>query len=113
MKVIAWAGAYMSGFEPETFTEEHRQALIECIRRRHYNFGYTDHTYLDYCAPLFDSGHICILTKKQFDDVMDAVYTDIPRGVRLLPEDAIKRRSIDGAIYEKEEYEPKEGINDV
>ena len=54
-----------------------------------------------------------VLTKKQFDDVMDAVYTDIPRGVRLLPEDAIKRRSIDGAIYEKEEYEPKEGINDV
>ena len=71
MKVIAWAGAYMSCFEPETFTEEHRQALIECIRRRHYNFGYTDHAYLDYCAPLFDSGHICILTKKDTNQVCE------------------------------------------
>lgn len=113
MKVIGWAGAYMSGFEAERFTNEHKAAMIECVRRRHYNFTYQDASFMDYCAPLFDSGNICILTKQQFDDVMDTVYADMPRGARLLPEDAIKRSPINGAIYENEKYEPKEGADNV
>jgi hypothetical protein len=113
MKVIAWVGAYMSGFKPEPFTKEHKAAMVEVIRRRHYNFTHADHSYMDYSAPLFDSGKICILTKQQFDDVMDTVYANIPRGARLLPEDAIKREPIDGALYEKPEYEPKEGADNV
>lgn len=113
MKVIGWVGAYMSGFEPETFTKEHKAAMVECIRRRHYNFTHADHSYMDYAAPLFDSGNICVLTKQQFDDVMDTVYSNIPRGARLMPEDAIKRSPINGAIYENEKYEPKEGVDNV
>ena len=113
MKVIGWVGAYMSGFKPETFTNAHRAAMVECIRRRHYNFTHADHSYMDYAAPLFDSGKICVLTKPQFDDVMDAVYADIPRGARLMPEDAIKRQPINGTIYENEKYEPKEGADNV
>jgi hypothetical protein len=42
---------------------------------------------------------------------MDLAYSEIRMGQRLMPSDAIKREPIDGVIYEKEKWEPKEGEN--
>ena len=107
MKVVGWTGAYTSGYQTVPFTSERKQALIECIRRRHYNFTHFNHEYMDYCAPLYEDNKICILTKPQFDEVMDSIYTNIPLGPRLMPIDAIKRQPINNVIYEKNDYEPK------
>ena len=107
MKVVGWTGAYTSGYESTPFTQERKQALIECIRRRHYNFTHFNHEFMEYCAPMYEDNKICILTKPQFDDVMNTVYSDIPLGHRLMPLDVIKRDAINNVLYEKADYEPK------
>ena len=109
MKILGWVDAYASPYKTESFTESHRAALIECIRKRHYNFNYNDMCFLPYGAPFFDTEKIALPSKAQFDEVMNAVYSTINRGVRLLPSDAIKRHPINEVLYEKSEYEPKGG----
>lgn len=109
--IIGWTGAYTTNLPTTPFSEPRKQALIECIRHRHYNFNHFDHEYIDYCAPVYEDYKVCILTKAQFDEVMDLAYAEIRIGQRLMPSDAIKRKAIDGVIYEKEKYEPKDGEN--
>ena len=109
MKIVGWCGAYTSNLPTTTLSEERKRALIECIRRRHYNFTHFSHEYMDYCCPVFEDMKICILTKPQFDDIMSKAYAEISLGNRLSPVDAIKREPISGVLYEKAEYEPKEG----
>lgn len=111
MKVIGWTSLYTSGYETEQFTDEHKKALIECIKKRHYNFNHFDYEYIEYCTPFYDTKKICSLTKTQFDEVMNLAYAEMPRGKRLLPVDTIKREPINEVLYEKKEYEPK-GDND-
>lgn len=111
-KVIGWTGAYTSNYPTALFTEERKCALVACIRHRHYNFTHFNHEFLDYCAPVYEDMKICILTKPQFDEVMSEAYAEINLGARLMPMDTIKRPPIDGVLYERKDYEPKDGEND-
>ena len=102
-KVIGWTDAYTTQYPTVSFTEERRRALIERIRKRRYNFNHFDHEMLG-CAPFYDDKMICVLTKSQFDAVMDEVYKEIPRGQRLMPQDVIEDKPINGVLYEKKKF---------
>lgn len=108
-KIIGWTGAYTTNLPTTPFSEPRKQAMVECIRHRHYNFNHFDHEYIDYCAPVFEDYKVCVLTKAQFDEVMDLAYAEIHIGHRLMPSDAIKIQPINGVLYEKEKYIPKDG----
>jgi hypothetical protein len=109
MKLLGWTSAYTSGYQTEKFTKEHERLLVECIQRRHYNFNHADHMFLDYAAPYYDTGKICVLTKAEWDNVMSKAYSEMSRGKRLMPEDAIKRQHIRYVLYENKNDEPKGG----
>lgn len=107
--VIGWTSAYLSNYPTTQFTEERRRALIDRIRKRQYNFTYNDHQFLSYAAPFYDDNVLCVLTKPQWDSVINEAYKEVPRGPRLIPEDVIDRPEINSVIYEKQKFEPKEG----
>lgn len=111
MIVIGWTSAYITTLPTTPFSEPRKQALVECIRHRHYNFNHFDHEYMDYCTPVYEDHKVCVLNKVQFDEVMDLAYAEIRMGQRLMPADVIKRNSINGVVYEKEKWEPKEDEN--
>jgi hypothetical protein len=103
MTVVGWSDAYGSAVPATTFTSERKKALVERIRKRRYNFNHFDHEMLG-CAPVYDDKFMCVLTKAQFDDVMSEAYKDIPRGQRLLPQDAIDDKVVNGVLYEKKKF---------
>lgn len=105
--VIGWTSSYFSSYPAAQFTKDRRRALVDRIRKRRYNFNFSDHQYLDYCAPFYADEVFCVLTKDQWDSVMDEAYGDFPRGARLMPEDVIDRKPINSVLYEKEKWEPK------
>ena len=105
--VTGWTSAYFSSYSTTDFTNERRQALVDRIRKRKYNFNFFDHQNIDYCAPFYADEVICVLTKDQWNSVMDEAYRDEPFGPRLMPEDVIDRAPINGVIYEKEKFEPQ------
>jgi hypothetical protein len=107
--VIGWTNAYDGIYPTVPFNDDRRKALIERIRKRNYNFNHFDHEFLPYGCPFYDDNVLCVLTKSQWDEVMDEVYKDVPRGPRLMPEDIIERRPINSVLYEKEKFEPKDG----
>lgn len=111
MKLLGWTSAYTSGYQTEPFTTEHKKLLIECIRRRHYNFNHADHLFLNYAAPYYDTGKICVLTKHEWDEVMKIAYENIQFGQRLMPEDTIKRLPIEYVLYENKNDEPRGDIH--
>jgi hypothetical protein len=104
MIVVGWSDAYGGAVPTVTFTAERRKALVERIRKRKYNFNHFDHEMLG-CAPVYNDKVMCVLTKAQFDSVMDEAYGDMRRGSRLLPQDAITRSPKNGVLYEKEKFE--------
>ena len=108
--VIGWCYAYEEVVPTVTFTPERKKALIERIKKRKYNFNHFDHEMLG-CAPVYDDKVMCVLTKAQFDNVMNEVYKDIPRGQRLLPQDVITRAPKNGVLYEKEKFEEGDNHN--
>ena len=103
MTVIGWTDAYSGAVPTVTFTAERRKALVERIRKRKYNFNHFDHEMLG-CAPVYNDKVMCVLNKSQFDSVMDEAYKDMPRGQRLLPQDIIDDRIVDGILYEKKKF---------
>ena len=107
MTVVGWSDAYGGAVPTVTFTSERRKALVERIRKRKYNFNHFDHEMLG-CAPVYNDKVMCVLTKAQFDSVMDEAYGDIKRGPRLLPQDVITRPVKDGVLYEKEKFQEGE-----
>ena len=107
--VVGWTTAWISDCPEATFTVERKKALIERIRKRGYNFTYDSHQTLSYCAPVYGDGTYCILTKTQWDEAMAEAYGEMPRGSRLMPYDVISRKPINGVLYEKEKFEPKDG----
>ena len=111
MIVIGWTGAYTTNLPTTSFSEPRKQALVECIRRRHYNFTHFSHEYMDYCAPVYEDHKVCVLTKAQFDEVMGLAYAEIRMGQRLMPSDAIKITPVNDVLYEKEKFIPKEDEN--
>lgn len=104
MIVVGWCDAYTTTYPTSTFTKDKKQALVERIRKRRYNFTHFDHEMLSYCCPFFSDKTTCILTKAQLDEVMNEVYKDIPRGQRLLPMDAIEDAPVKGVLYEKKKF---------
>lgn len=103
--VVGWVDAYLSDYPTVSLTDERKRALVERIRKRGYNFTYEAHQTVPYCAPLYKDKVICVLTKKQWDSVMDEAYGDYPRGPRLMPMDAISRAPKNGVLYEKEKFQ--------
>lgn len=102
--VIGWTSLYPATHKITTFIDEHKRALIERIRKRKYNFNFSDYQMLPYCCPVYDDGTICVLTKQQFDNVMNEAWNDMPRGARLIPMDAITIPVKNGVLYEKEKF---------
>ncbi len=103
MTVVGWSDAYGNAVPTVTFTAERKKALVERIRKRRYNFNHFDHEMLG-CAPVYDDRVMCVLTKRQFDDVMSEVYKDMPRGQRLLPQDVITKPMKNGILFEKDKF---------
>lgn len=103
MTVIGWCDAYGNAVPTVTFTTDRRRALVERIRKRKYNFNHFDHEMLG-CAPVYNDKVMCVLTKAQFDSVMNEAYNDTKRGPRLLPQDAITTPIKNGVLYEKEKF---------
>ena len=106
--VIGWASSYLSEHPTVPFTDERRKALIERIRKRQYNFTYESHQTLPYSAPFYQDNVYCILTRDQWNSVIKDAWHNNPLGPRLMPEDVIDRKPIDGVLYEKIKWEPKE-----
>ena len=109
--VMGWVGAYDGNYPIAAFSSERKKALVEKIRQRKYNFNFSDSQFLPNCAPYYDDGKICILTKKEFDDAMQEAWKDRPRGARLLPMDVITLPVKNGVLYEKAKYMEEDDIN--
>ena len=109
--VVGWVDAYLSDYSTVTLTDERRRALVERIRKRGYNFTYEAHQTVPYCAPFYKDKVLCVLTKAQWDSVMDEAYGDMPRGPRLMPMDVITRAPKNGVLYEKEKFQQEGDIN--
>ena len=105
MTVVGWTGAWDGIIPASTLTKEKEKALVERIRKRHYNFNQFDHEMLPYASPVFNDKTTCILNKAQWDKVMVEAYKDIPLGQRLMPQDVITRPAKGGVLYEKEKFE--------
>jgi hypothetical protein len=103
--VIGWVTAYDNPYKSSPFTKEKRKALIERIRKRRYNFQHFDHEMLSHGAPFYNDNTFCILTKQQWDSVMQEAYSEMPRGERLMPVDAITRPAKRGILFEKDKFE--------
>lgn len=104
MIVVGWTSCYSGIYPVVTLTEDRKKALVERIRKRRYNFNYTDHCFLSYCCPVYEDKVVCELNKAQWDSVMSEAYKDMPRGQRLLPQDAIEDAPINGVLYEKKKF---------
>lgn len=107
--VIGWVSAYDKNHKTAPFTAERKKALIERIRKREYNFNHFDHEMMVYCAPYYDDNKYCILTKKEFDGMMNEVYKDEPRGERILPMDVIELEPENGILFEKQKFKEQYG----
>ena len=104
MTVVGWTGAWDGVIPTSTLTKEKERALVERIRKRHYNFNQFDHEMLPYASPVFDDKTTCILTKAQWDKVMIEAYREFSRGQRLMPQDVIEDKPINGVLYEKKKF---------
>jgi hypothetical protein len=109
MIVVGWTDAFGNAVPTASFTIERKKALVERIRKRKYNFNHFDHEMMG-CAPVYDDRVMCVLTKAQFDSVMDEAYGDMRRGPRLMPQDVITRPVKNGILYEKDKF-AEEGEN--
>ena len=109
--VKGWVDTYGSNFPIAAFSSERKKALVEKIRQRKYNFNFSDAQFLPNCCPYYDDGKICILTKKEFDEIMQEAWKDRPRGARLLPMDVITLPAKNGVLYEKAKYMEEDKTN--
>lgn len=113
MTVVGWCDAYGGKYPIATFTKERKKALVERIKKRKYNFNYNNHIYLPWCAPFYDDGVICILTKQEFEDVMNDAWSNMSYGPRLIPMDVITAPAKNGVLFEKEKFANKEASQNV
>lgn len=109
--VVGWTDCFAGKLPVVTFTEDRKKALVERVRKRKYNFNFTDHQFLPYCCPVYSDKVVCELNKPQWDSVMTEAYKEIPRGQRLLPQDVITRPPKNGVLYEKEKFEQEGDTN--
>lgn len=109
--VVGWTDTYIAHCPIAEFSESRRRALVERIRKRKYNFNFTDYQFLSFCCPVYEDGKICVLSKQQFDDVMKEAWKDMPITKRFMPIDVINIPPVNGVLYEKEKFIPKDGEN--
>ena len=111
--LVGWVDAWSSPYEQTDFTEDRKKAMIECVRYRHYNFTHQAHQTMPFCSPFYSDGKLCVLNKREFDEVMSAAYGDMPFGRRLMPQDAIKTPAEDDILFENKKLrdEFKKGAN--
>ena len=102
--VVGWCDTYTSALPVADFSESKKQALIDRIRKRRYDFGYSDYQFLSYCCPVYQDKTICVLTKTQFDNVMSEAWKDIPRTQRLIPIDVIQDKPFNEILFEKNKF---------
>lgn len=106
--VIGWTSAYLSSYPVVKFTEMRRKALVERIRKRAYDFTFNDHQFQNHGAPFYADNVICVLSKAEWDSVLEEAYHNRLREGRLLPEDVIDRKPVKDVLFEKEKWEFKE-----
>ena len=111
MTVIGWCDAFSGLCQTVAFTKERQKALIERIRKRRYNFNHQDHQFLPYASPVFNDNTTCVLTKAQWDSVMNEAYGDMRRGPRLRPQDVITKPPKNGILFEKDKFAEEGGNN--
>lgn len=104
MAVIGWVQAYLSEYPEAPYTEERKQALVERIRKRGYNFTHQAHQTMPYAAPFYSDEQYCILNKAQWDEALDEAYQEMKRGIRLMPMDVISMPPVNEVLYEKEKF---------
>lgn len=109
--VIGWTDCFAGKFPVVTFTDNRKKALVERIRKRRYNFNFADHQFLPYCCPVYDDKVVCELNKAQWDSAMTEAYKEMPRGARLLPQDAVEDNPINGVLYEKKKFYMEGDVN--
>ena len=109
MQLVGWTGAWTSPYRHENLTNDRRNALIECIRKRRYNFTYDSHQMLPYAAPVYEDNTVCVLTKKQWESVMDEAYGEDSRGQRLMPQDILTSKDKTEVLYENEKFNNHSG----
>ena len=102
--VVGWTDCWTSPYKQVKFTEERKRALVDRIRKRRYNFTYDVHQNVPYCAPFYEDGVVCVLTRSEWDDVMASAYGDMPRGSRLTPMDVISDPPKNSVLYEKRKF---------
>ena len=103
--VIGWVDAYLSDYETTPLTNERKKALIERVRKRKYNFTYESHQNLPYASPFYQDKTHCVLTREQWNDVINEAYKDSQIPPRLMPMDVITRAPKNGVLFEKEKFE--------
>lgn len=107
LQVIGWVGAYTSPYPETSFTERHRQALFNCIKKRRYDFTHDYLCFLPYAAPIFSDGKICIPSRQQWEELLNDVYVDTKRTHRLTPMDVITESPINDILFENEKAKNK------
>ena len=108
--VIGWTSAWLSNYQTVEYTEERKKALVDRIRKRKYNFTHQAHQTLFYTAPFYSDECICVLTKAQWDEAMSEAYINDPLGPRLMPEDVIDLKPVNGVLYEKKKFNNYAGV---
>lgn len=104
MIVIGWTDTYISSYPTAEFSEDRKKSLIERIRKRKYDFNFSDYQFLSYCCPIYSDGKICVLNKQQFDNVIKEAWNGVPRTRRLIPSDVIDDDPICGILFEKPKF---------
>lgn len=111
--VTGWTSAYLSPYKTVEFTSERRKALVDRIRKREYDFTFDFHQFGSYGAPFYSDNVLCVLTRQEWDSVMEEAHKDRPRTARITPEDVINRMPVNDVLYEKEKWEPKNKENEI
>lgn len=102
--VIGWVGTYDNDLPKVSFTEDRKIAFIERVRKRKYYFTYNNYEYLPYCAPVYEDGKVCVLTKQQFENAMNEAWQDMKGKKILLPMDVITIAPKNNILYEKTKF---------
>ena len=110
--VIGWTSAYLSNYPTVPLTEERKQALIDRIRKRKYNFTHQAHQTLLYTAPFYSDTTVCVLTKTEWDEVMNEAYKNENLGLRLMPEDILDNSPVNEVLFEKDKFK-KQFLDDI
>ena len=108
LTVIGWTSMYDEVYPTVNFTPERKKALAERIRKREYNFTHFDHEMMPYCIPVYSDKVVCKLSKSQLDSTMSEAYKETSLGARLMPMDVISSKPVNGILYEKDKFIPKE-----